>query len=181
MLELIAVSDPKDLEIDLKQIYLDSFPDNERREWNEMQHLLLNHLFTVCKITHNNLLIGFITFWKWTDLLFIEHFALNETARGKGIGTIILKQLLEQHPSTVIAEVEEPLTEQANRRIAFYQRLGFDLCQQEYYQPPYISGFDKVKMYIMSYPAKLTNREFTVFRNRIYKEVYKWDNYTDFP
>ncbi|HET6559325.1 MAG TPA: GNAT family N-acetyltransferase [Prolixibacteraceae bacterium] len=181
MIHLMPVSDSNDLDTDLKQIYLDSFPDNERREWNEMQQLLLHPLFNVCRIIQNGTLIGFISFWKWPHLLFIEHFALNELARGKGIGTRILKQIIDENPSTIIVEVEEPLTEQANRRIAFYQRLEFVLCQQEYYQPPYTHGNDKVKMSIMSYPQLLTYEEFTIVKKQIYKEVYKWDNYTDFP
>lgn len=176
MIELIAVSDAKDLEFDLKQIYLDSFPDNERREWNEMQQLLVHPNFNVCKITHNNILIGFITFWKWPDLLFIEHFALNKPSRGKGTGTIILKQIIENTSSTVIVEVDVPITEPDNRRIAFYQRLGFVLCPQKYYQPPYIQGNDKVKMLIMSYPTILNNKEFIFVKKQIYREVYKWDN-----
>lgn len=181
MIQLIPVSDSMDLDNDLKQIYHDSFPDNERREWNEMQQLLLHPLFNVCRIIHNKILIGFITFWKWPDLLFIEHFALGEAARGHGMGTLILKQIIEENTSTIIVEVEEPLTEQANRRIAFYQRLGFVLCPQEYYQPPYSAGNDKVKMFIMSYPELLNHKEFTIVKKQIYREVYKWDNYMDFP
>jgi hypothetical protein len=92
-----------------------------------------------------------------------------------------LKQIIEQTPSTIIVEVEEPLTEQAKRRVDFYQRLGFNLCPKEYYQPPYTHGNSMVKMLIMSYPEQLNDREFTIIKKQIYKEVYKWDNSTDFP
>lgn len=181
MIELNAVSDQKDLDDELKQIYLDSFPDNERREWSEMKQLLIHSLFNVFRITRNKVLIGIITCWKWPDLLFIEHFALKELERSQGAGTRVLKQIIEQNPSTIIVEVEEPDTVQAKRRIAFYQRIGFILCPQKYYQPPYTPGNEMIKMWFMSYPELLNDNKFTIIKKQIYKEVYKWDNYTDFP
>lgn len=176
MIQLIPVSDTIELDNDLKKIYLDSFPDNERREWKEMQQLLVHPLFKVFRITENNTLIGLITFWKWPDLLFIEHFALSLEARGKGTGSLILKKIIDTNPSTIIVEVEEPFTEQASRRIAFYQRLGFILCPQEYHQPPYSPGNQMIKMLIMSYPEQLNDMKFTILKKQIYKDVYKWDN-----
>lgn len=176
MIQLIPVSNAKDLDNDLKLIYLDSFPDNERREWKEMQQLLVHPLFRIFRIIENSTFIGFITFWKWPEFLFIEHFAVKETARGQGIGTRIMKQIIEQAPCTIILEVEEPYTEQAKRRIAFYQNLGFILCPQEYYQPPYNPNNERVKMIIMSYPELVDDKEFAIIKKQIYREVYKWDN-----
>lgn len=176
MLQLISVSESQDLDDDLKQIYLDSFPDNERREWKEMQQLLVHPLFNVFRITQNKVLIGIITYWKWHNLLFIEHFAIKGPARSQGAGSRILKQVIEQNHCTIIVEAEESDTEQAKRRIAFYQRLGFILCPQEYYQPAYSPMNDSIKMNIMSYPDLLTNEDFTVIKKQIYKEVYNWNN-----
>lgn len=175
MIQLIPVSDLKHLDDDLKQLYLDSFPADERRAWEAMQQLLTHPLFNVCRITHTSTFMGFITFWKWHDLLFIEHFALTEQARGKGFGTQMMEQIIKENSSTIVLEVELPLTEQATRRITFYQRLGFILCQQEYYQPPYNPGNEKIKMLIMSYPHILTTKDFAVIKKRLYKDVYKWD------
>jgi len=72
----------------------------------------------------------------------------------------------------VILEVEEPFTDVAKKRIAFYERLNFRISEQEYYQPPYSVGKNRVKMLLMSYPEKLDPNKFTTIKNKIYQTVY---------
>lgn len=172
MIHLIPVSASLDLGDDLKQIYLDSFPADERREWQEIRQLLTNPSYNIYKINVNNELTGLISIWRWSELIFIEHFALSIPTRGMGLGTQVLKQIISENPPMIIVEVELPDTGPAIRRIAFYERLGFSPCHEEYYQPPYSPGMSKVKMLLMSYPHSLSREEFLSFKGKIYKEVY---------
>lgn len=181
MIRLIPVSDSLDLGDDLQQIYVDSFPADERREWEKI-HQLLNHpSYNLYKIRINKILVGLISIWRWPELIFIEHFALSIPTRGQGIGTQVIKQIMSENPLVIIIEVELPYTEQAIRRIAFYERLGFMLCQEDYYQPPYSPGMSKVKMLLMSFPHPLSREEFQAYKAKIYKDVYQLNNITDFP
>lgn len=180
MIQIIQVSSPKAFEETLKNIYLESFPPEERRDWNEL--LQLTHLshFNFYSINHAAKPVGLITVWKWQKLAFIEHFAIDKSLQGLGIGSKVLKMIQQDLASTIILETELPNDEMAIRRINFYTRLGFHICQEEYYQPPYAGEKKAVKMFLMSSPDRITKEEFESVRFMLYKEVYKI-NSTEFP
>jgi ribosomal protein S18 acetylase RimI-like enzyme len=157
---------------DLQQIYEKSFPDDERREWNQLIDILDDNRFTINGIYFQQQLIGIITFWNLDGFRFIEHFAIRNTEQGKGYGTQVIKKLTAEILVPVILEVEEPFTDVAKKRIAFYERLNFRISEQEYYQPPYSVGKNRVKMLLMSYPEKLDPNKFTTIKNKIYQTVY---------
>jgi ribosomal protein S18 acetylase RimI-like enzyme len=174
MIKLIPVSNSLELNDDLEQIYTDSFPADERREWPELKELLNHPNFSLKKVLNNRELVGLISFWNLPGFVFIEHFAIRESARGKGIGTQVLKQVIEDKSTKVVVEVEEPITESARRRIEFYERLGFSVCEGIYYQPPYSSDKNKVKMLLMSFPNRLTPSDFETIKILIYRNVYNY-------
>lgn len=173
MIKLIPVSDSIELNHDLRQIYLDSFPPEERREWMEINKLLNHPNFRLNQIFNDLELIGLISIWNLPDGDFIEHFAILESARGKGFGELVLKLIIEDQSKRIILEVEEPETEPARRRIAFYKRLGFSISDEIYYQPPYPPNKSKVKMLLMSFPEQLNPNDFANIKAQIYNEVYQ--------
>jgi hypothetical protein len=69
--------------------------------------------------------------------------------------------------------VEESITDDARRRIAFYESIGFSVCEGIYYQPPYSPDKNKVKMLLMSFPENILPPEFDEIKTRIYREVYQ--------
>ena len=74
----------------------------------------------------------------------------------------------------VILEAEPPeLNETARRRVAFYERLGFNLNPHEYYQPPYKPVGRPVRLVIMSAPKALTDEEFFRARTVLYRDAYE--------
>jgi GNAT superfamily N-acetyltransferase len=173
MIKLIHVTNPLDLTEDLKQIYFDSFPPNERRDWLEIKELLKHSGFILNQILENQKLVGLISVWNLSKFVFIEHFAILESNRGKGIGTQVLKQVIAENPTTLIVEVEEPITDAARHRIAFYESARFSVCEGIYYQPPYSPDKNKVKMLLMSFPENILPPEFHEIKTRIYREVYQ--------
>ncbi len=70
-------------------------------------------------------------------------------------------------------EVERPLEEMAKRRINFYQRHGFTLWENDYYQPPYKPGDDYLPMYLMVHGELNAQKDFEEVKHRLYTEVYK--------
>lgn len=182
MIQLIPASQQQEMDDErLREIYEHSFPADERREWDQLKQLLGHPLFKLYKILKNNAISGIITIWRWPEFTFIEHFAIQESLRSQGIGKGVLQQIIHEKPLKIIVEVEVPHNESAFKRIAFYKLMGFYDCEQEYYQPPYIKGYNKVKMLLFSYPQQLTQQEFASIKSRLYKEVYGWDKFNDFP
>lgn len=180
MIQLIEYTPSMQWKDDLKQIYLNAFPLDERRDWHEILTLTQHPPFNLYNISDNRKSIGMISVWRWPELTFIEHFAIHDSMQGKGIGSEVLNLVIKEVSTPLIVEVEEPSSEGAMRRIALYQRLGFAVCHEVYYQPPYSPGKNAVKMLLMSYPRAITQAEFIIIKTKLYKEVYQ-RNITEFP
>jgi ribosomal protein S18 acetylase RimI-like enzyme len=169
---LIRLTDSLELSHELQTIYEEAFPPDERREWAQFTELLNNPDFFLKAISIQKKLIGLLTYWNLEEFLFIEHFAIRDAERGKGLGTQVVNQLIAETASPLILEVEEPITETAQNRIHFYERFSFSVCKSEYFQPPYSADKNKVKMLLMSYPDEVSDEYFTIIKDRIYRLVY---------
>ena len=151
-----------------------SFPEEEYRSYENQKKLLSNpNYFIFSKFDETNNLIGIICFWRLKNLTFIEHFAINPSKRGKGIGSKMLKDFISRETVLpIILEVETPKTEISLKRINFYKRTGFKLNKYKYFQMPLREYSLPIEMYLMSYPTELTLETFEKSKSVIYKEVY---------
>jgi len=172
MIQLYPVNDPNILNSDFKQIYEAAFPDVERREWNQLLELLDNKQFHLNEIYDHQKFLGFISIWNLTEFNFVEHFAIRDAEQGKGYGSQTIEQVLAINPAPVILEVEEPITEVAQKRISFYERLNFKVNDFNYFQPPYSIEKSSVKMLLMSHPTKINPEAFEKIKDRIHNGVY---------
>lgn len=151
-----------------------SFPEEEFRDYEGQKKLLDNPKYRViARFSGSEDLVGFISFWSLDGFNFIEHFAVNPSQRGQGAGSKMLKEFIKDSSKPIVLEVEIPKNEMAERRIGFYERNGFLLNTFDYYQKPLRPQFSEVKLYLMSYPKKLSNKEFEQVKNEIYNNVYK--------
>lgn len=151
-----------------------SFPVSEIRTYNGQQALLLNsnyHLFTEQDTTGKTL--AFLAAWEFPDLRFVEHIAVDPDIRGGGIGKKLMSDYISSADIPVLLEVEPPVGELEQRRIGFYERLGFHLNAYEYVQPPLREGQADLPLRIMTYPRPVNEAEFRKFRDLLYTEVYK--------
>ncbi|MNY54601.1 hypothetical protein D3C86_1904940 [compost metagenome] len=73
----------------------------------------------------------------------------------------------------MLLEVEPPAGELEQRRIGFYERLGFHLNPYDYVQPPLRTGQPDLPLRIMTYPRPIRKSEFQLYREILYTEVYK--------
>ena len=118
---------------------------------------------------------GFLNYYelKDDDVLFIEHFAVEDSLRGKGTGSEMLRCFLENAGSSlVVLEVEPPEGETEKRRIAFYERLGMTLNNGEYYQPPFYGHLPAILLMLMT-NRTLNDEEFAKVKQLIYKKIYR--------
>lgn len=158
---------------DLFKIMKESFPNVERRSFEDQKSLFEEKRYKVFGYKENDDLIGFLATWEFENFNFIEHFAVDSNARGKKRGTFILKQYLKKCNKQIFLEVEEPTTEIAARRIEFYKRLGFNLNSYNYLQPPLQKQNPLLPLKVMSYPRNVTASEFMNFKKIVYDKVYK--------
>ncbi|GAA0181316.1 GNAT family N-acetyltransferase [Clostridium sediminicola] len=154
------------------EIYIESFPENQRRNLENQKKVLKNPLYKFEQICFEGKLVGFIGIWDLPNFVFLEHFAVKREFRGQGYGTNILKKIIQKCSKKIILEVEKPDTIKAKKRIDFYEKFGFNLNEYDYYQPAYNENTKPEELYIMSYPSKIDKEEFTKVRKDLYLTVY---------
>ena len=128
---------------------------------------------------HNNIIledsknVGLITFWSFADFVYVEHFAIDNSIRGKGLGGLAIEMLLKKVEKPVVLEVEPPVGDIEKRRIAFYQHNGLYLNDQfEYFVPPVRNLKHRLYFHLMSSKRKINNIEFEKYYPQILKMVY---------
>ena len=154
-MELIKTTNSADIPLEIKDLYLTSFPEEERREWNDIKRRIDcgDPIFIFYVLQHNSQPIGFITLWRLPGALYCEHFAILYKMRGNGFGRDVVKEAIAMAgDAPFILEVELPETSfEALRRIDFYKRCGMEALEEfPYWQPPYRRDLPEVAMMLMS-------------------------------
>lgn len=154
------------------KLYLAAFPASERRTeagWRgQLRHGDPFHLRLIAK---EGCFAGFISFWDFTRFTYVEHFAIDETARGGGIGGAAIDTMRQLRPRLVL-EVEPPATTMARRRVGFYGRHGFHLSEHPYLQPPYQKGGEWLPLILMTTDPAFLQEAFAQTRATIHRHVY---------
>ena len=150
----------------IERIYTESFPLDERRDFSEVIRLLEeNDNFFIVLLSDENKAVGFIS-------SYVEHFAVDSSCRGSGYGATAMTELLKRINNPAVLEVEKPLDNISQRRIRFYERLGFVLCTRSYTQPPYSPEKQPLELYLMSFGKIDLNQVFDTVASRIHQKVY---------
>lgn len=136
----------------LRRIYEDSFPADERRDYDSLLQLVeTEDSFNMEAVYLDDMVVGFISSWRFDEWRYIEHFAVDAAMRGSGIGQVVLRNFVESDTLPVVLEVEPPIDEMCRRRVDFYTRQGFVLHDSyRYIQPPYDSGRNEVELRLMT-------------------------------
>jgi len=154
------------------EIYESSFPSDERRTLDLQKKLIKNKQYNFFIVLKDKILVAIITDWDFEDFLFVEHLAVKKDLRGKGVGTELLREYISNNKQKIVLEVERPCTEIATKRIKFYQKIGFKLNNFDYIQPPYGKDKNPVPMFLMTYPEKINESEFSSIRKKLHIIVY---------
>ncbi|MDR2979981.1 MAG: GNAT family N-acetyltransferase [Bacteroidales bacterium] len=149
------------------------FPPVERRSKEDA-----SQIFTTVPCYHamglkkDGKVTAFIAYWLFEDICFVDHLAVDDSLRGQGIGSEIMRYLVENTASTVVLEVEPPEDEISRKRIRFYEKIGFHLNTFSYIQPSMQPGQPEIPLMIMSYPHGLDLPKFNAARKRIFDNCY---------
>lgn len=157
----------------IENLYIESFPLSERRPFEKMLDLHKGESPFVISVTvEDGELVGFLTYWDLDKFIFAEHFAISPDFRNGGYGRKVM-ELFMQTSRPIILEVELPATILSERRIGFYQRLGFRLWENvQYQQPAYHNDGNAIPMKLMSFGDVDIERNLVDIRSKIYSIVY---------
>lgn len=149
-----------------------SFLKEEYRSFEKQKSLLEKDFYKILFCKEGNKVIGIMALWELGEFLFVEHFAVNPDFRNGGIGSKMIKFVLDKYKNNVILEVELPYNDINKRRIAFYERAGFVYNGFEYYQSPLNDGDKPLPLRIMSCPSAVCEKELEAIKSKLLKIVY---------
>ena len=173
-MELLRITGPHPYLDVVRVWYEEAFPVEERRDFGDLITLLSHPTMHLCVLLHEQEPVGFIIYWHWPDngVLFIEHFAIDPTRRGRQLGQQALALLLAVPANYVLLETEYPIDTLRERRIRFYERQGFQVADFPYAQPPYRPGNLAIPMDLLSIPAIEKRGDFERLTGMVYERVY---------
>lgn len=183
-MELIKLISSADARLEkMLQIYVDSFPADERRPIDGIMKLIdAGDEYNFFVGESDSQPIGFITVWMFDSFAYVEHFAVDSVQRGRNLGSQMMRQLRQLTDKPIILEIElldeEGIdeTEQNQRisRLRFYRRLGFVTCDRDYEQPPYSPDLQPVPLMLLewSVASPLFPDKFEQVRDKIHSQAY---------
>lgn len=136
-----------------RRLYLESFPPEERRPWEQIASPCDGAGPQLRMIADSaGEFAGLITTWRFPAFVYVEHFAIEPSRRGTGIGGEAISLLISRERLPVVLEVERPDAQipTTERRIRFYARYGFKILPFNYIQPPYSPQLPEVPLMLMS-------------------------------
>lgn len=157
------------------RVYVESFPEHERRRISGHTRACENESFHTYIAVDNGNLQAIIFYWTYGNTIYIEHFAVNPLMRGKNIGTKLLSDFIVQNKGmNIILEIEPPVDEITKRRLNFYDRIGFLYNEYHYVHPSYTKKGTPHELKIMSYPNKVTPEELDKFKEFMSSTVMQY-------
>jgi GNAT superfamily N-acetyltransferase len=137
----------------MENLYTESFLEAERRPIDRMLRIYEENKdkFSILIAIQDNHRVGFFTYWNLGEFIFAEHFAISPDFRSGGYGSKVINLIMENTTQPIVLEVEPPVSHWAERRVVFYERLGFKLWNEvEYRQPSYHQDGKSYPMKLMS-------------------------------
>ncbi|HWP79891.1 MAG TPA: GNAT family N-acetyltransferase [Candidatus Acidoferrum sp.] len=155
------------------EIMEEAFPESERRTALRQEALLdLPHYKIYVHRDEAGGIDCFLAVWVLSNCVFGEHLASVPSTRGKGVGSSLLKAVLDGLDVPFFLEVEPPCDELSKRRVAMYERMGFFLNEFYYEQQPLRDGHQAQRLMVMSYGSPVDEAEFICYKREIYRHVY---------
>jgi ribosomal protein S18 acetylase RimI-like enzyme len=173
-MELHLITRPEHPHISfIRDLYESTFPVQERRDWLQFLQLLQEPAMQLSVIMDNEEAIGFVIGWDLGNWYYVEHLAIDPAQRGKKYGEKVMQAVLEAGLGHVILEVERVHDADSQRRVNFYERLGYSIVNIDYHQPPYRKGEAVLPMMLMSHPAITDELEAKALAGNIRASVYE--------
>ncbi|WP_103070636.1 GNAT family N-acetyltransferase [Aquimarina sediminis] len=155
------------------RIYEESFPIEERRLIDAQAHVMKNPNYHFDIIIDEKQLVGFLLWWDFDSYRYIDHFATSIQQRNKGFGKLILEEFIGRTDKPIVLEVELPNSTINQRRINFYERIGFKLNSHYYEVPPSVTDQLPIQLLLISYPTLLSLKDVEEFVELYHPILFK--------
>lgn len=150
--------------------YERTFPETERRDKEQFLALADNPDAFVFLIQHEDETIGYAVIWELDGFHFLEHFEIYEEFRNQKMGEKALEYLKEKFGNIVLETEPESFSENAKRRLGFYQRNGYLTIEEKYLQPSYGEGKTSLTLLLL---ANYTPENKEAVIKEIHEKVYE--------
>lgn len=147
------------------EIYCCSFPEHEKRTLEQQQRIMDNSHFIMEAYLENGEVIGLNGYWDFGQYLYIEHFAMAREARSGGRGSLAMREFLGRSTVPVVLEIDPVVDEISERRLEFYQRLGYVVNPHKHQQNPYRNGDEAFDLVVLTYPAEVSAEVYRDFKD----------------
>ncbi len=164
---------PEEIARQTDEILVEAFPEEERRELEEVHSLLGSSELELLVPVENGEALGMLMVWNLPNRVFLENFAVRKDRRSCGLGSKMLSFVRQYWQKSVILEVEPPAGETEQKRIAFYQRNGFHLSYFPYLMPNLRGAGEPLPLLLMSCPEKMEDKEARKAAEELYKTAYR--------
>ncbi len=150
----------------------EAFPPEEYRPKEKQYAIIDDSNYSAHVLIDNNEVHAFIATWKLNSFYFAEHLAVSPKMRNQGVGSAFVKEYLKLIHMPLILEVENLTDSLSQRRIGFYERLGFILTDICYDQPNFQESEKRIPLRIMYHN---NGQEFDTakVKQEIFEKVYK--------
>ena len=155
------------------ELYGISFPYHERREGASRAAIISDSEYHFNLIYDDNDWVGLILCWENDSFIYVEHFCVEPSLRGHGLGTLILAELARQN-KTIILEIDPLVDDASVRRKGFYERCGYVANAFAHVHPPYQAANRGHELIVMSYPHAISQSEFDSFTLDLGEKVMKY-------
>lgn len=144
-------------------LYRESFPLFEQRTAEQQLRAFQSDAYKLLVFTVGDSFLGFIAYWEFDDYCYVEHFAVNSTLRGKGIGSGLLKTFIRSISKTVLLEID-PITDPVSEvRLKFYKRCGFFENPYPHRHPAYCGEYQPHPLIVLTTNREITAEEYQRF------------------
>jgi ribosomal protein S18 acetylase RimI-like enzyme len=145
----------------------DCFSKNELRTYSRQRKIGNFSNYHIDAINFAENIIGFLAWWDFGWIIFIEYLAVLQKYQNQGIGTQLINRLFS-YKRPIILEVD---FDNANA-IAFYKKMGFVTNVYEY-KPMELKGNIGCKnLQLMTWSSQLTKKEYFKFLRELRKPEY---------
>ena len=151
-------------------LYRSSFPAHELRLPPDQRDVMSDPLYHFDMCLLDGALAGLILYWDFGTYIYVEHFCVEPSLRGHGLGTLILAELARQN-KTIILEIDPLTTAIAHKRLRFYQSMGFHANPWAHHHPSYHQGIADHELLVLSYPQPIGERQYQQFARDLGHEV----------
>lgn len=135
----------------LDALYAQSFPWHEQREMPAKQLALSNPHYALEAWFDGTTFVELSGCWDFGEYMYIEHLAIDGALRSQGYGKKVLHTILTRSPMTIL-EIDPLTTDIANKRLRFYESMGFCANEWPHTHPAYHQGIADHELIVLSYP-----------------------------